>query len=376
LRIGIVGSYLWQAPVLEWQPQEMVYFTVRDFLRQHGLSRDSFDIVIGAASDMFDGRGISNAIVADALGANLKPESKVDEDGLAAAFYACLRLMAGEAQSALVVAYAKTSEPDIYWLENSVFDPFYLRPLGLDFATLAGLSAQAYLEAHGAAPECLARLVGKNYAAAAANPRVGAVTPVDEAAACAAAPVVGPLKQYDLARYGDGVCVMLLATEERAVRLNPRSAWILGFGAAQDAYYPGLRDLARSEAARRAARQAYAMAKIDDPRRIQVAEVTGAAAHEELLLAEALGLCPEGRAWEYVEKGYFGTDGHPALNPSGGCLPLYVPLVAGLSRLAEAALQVTGQAGPVQVPGVRLAVAHGSYGPCLQTNFVFVVGGE
>ena len=64
------------------------------------------------------------------------------------------------------------------------------------------------------------------------------------------------------------------------------------------------------------------------------------------------------------------------VNPSGGALCAHPIMGTGLIRLAETALQVTGQAGKRQVKGARLGMAHGASGQCLQSNGLMVVGGE
>jgi len=51
------------------------------------------------------------------------------------------------------------------------------------------------------------------------------------------------------------------------------------------------------------------------------------------------------------------------------------PLIpAGLVRLVEAFLQVKGKAQGHQVPGVKMALAHGADGPCGQGQCVMVIG--
>ena len=62
------------------------------------------------------------------------------------------------------------------------------------------------------------------------------------------------------------------------------------------------------------------------------------------------------------------------INPSGGVISSHAILAAGLARIAEATLQLRGEAGARQVDGVRTALAHGSQGACGQGHCVFVLG--
>jgi len=64
------------------------------------------------------------------------------------------------------------------------------------------------------------------------------------------------------------------------------------------------------------------------------------------------------------------------VNPSGGVLGAHAMLVAGLARVAEAALQLRGEAGAHQVEGARRALAHGTIGPCGQTHCVWILSGS
>ena len=84
---------------------------------------------------------------------------------------------------------------------------------------------------------------------------------------------------------------------------------------------------------------------------VDVAEIHAPYAHQEIILADALGL---------------GDD--VALNPSGGALAANPMMSAGLIRIGESARAVwSGQADR--------AVAHATSGPCLQQNLVCVLEG-
>jgi len=48
--------------------------------------------------------------------------------------------------------------------------------------------------------------------------------------------------------------------------------------------------------------------------------------------------------------------------------------VAGLTRVAEAALQLRGEAGDRQVQSARVALAHGVTGICGQHHCVIILG--
>jgi acetyl-CoA C-acetyltransferase len=117
------------------------------------------------------------------------------------------------------------------------------------------------------------------------------------------------------------------------------------------------------------------MAGISAPlKEIDVAEVYDAFSYMELMWMEGLGLAERGRAGSAIEAGLTQMNGALPVNPSGGVISSHAILAAGLARIAEATLQLRGEAGARQVDGARVALAHGSQGACGQGHCVFVLG--
>jgi acetyl-CoA C-acetyltransferase len=90
--------------------------------------------------------------------------------------------------------------------------------------------------------------------------------------------------------------------------------------------------------------------------------------------AEGLTFCEKGGGGRLTESGNTKMGGSMPMNPSGGCLSAHAVIAAGLIRMAEAALQVRGEAGNRQVEGVKTALAHGVNGPCGQSHCVWILG--
>lgn len=123
--------------------------------------------------------------------------------------------------------------------------------------------------------------------------------------------------------------------------------------------------------ARAAAQQVYAAAGVD-PRDIRVCELHDCFAHNELISYEALGLCPEGAAAQFVDDGDNTYGGRCVTNPSGGLLSKGHPLGAtGLAQCFELTQQLRGQAGARQVEGASVALQHnlGLGGACVVTLY-------
>jgi len=132
-----------------------------------------------------------------------------------------------------------------------------------------------------------------------------------------------------------------------------------------------MREVVGFSMAKAAARRVYERSGID-PRDVDVVELHDCFAQNELLSYEALGLCPEGGAEQFVEDGDNTYGGRFVTNPSGGLLSKGHPLGAtGLAQCTELVQQLRGTAGARQVDGARLALQHnlGLGGACVVTLY-------
>ena len=122
---------------------------------------------------------------------------------------------------------------------------------------------------------------------------------------------------------------------------------------------------------RAAAQQVYAASGIG-PEEVDVVELHDCFTVNEVISYEALGLCPEGGAEQFVWDGANTYGGQVVTNPSGGLLAKGHPLGAtGLAQCAELVWQLRGQAGSRQVEDARIALQHniGLGGACVVTLY-------
>jgi acetyl-CoA acetyltransferase len=107
-----------------------------------------------------------------------------------------------------------------------------------------------------------------------------------------------------------------------------------------------------------AAQAAYSEAGIG-PDDLDVVECQDTDAARELLSYEELGLCAKGEAARFLDMGVPDMTGRLPVNPSGGLLSKGEPLGASaLGQVVELVRQLRGHAGPRQVDGARLGLAH------------------
>jgi acetyl-CoA C-acetyltransferase len=354
---------------------DMAFEAVSDALDDAGLAIADIDNVITTSNDFFDGRTIACMAVGDASGAANKNVSCVEGDGTFGAFYGLARILSGAYGTTLVTAHSKGSESVSSLITNAAFDPIYERALGMDALTAAAMQAGAYLHRTGTTPAQLARVSVKNHGNARQNPRAQLPLKLTVADVLNSELIAGPLHKLDCSPVSDACCAVILAAAPRVKKARTKPVWIQGVNFCADAYFLGDRDLTRSPALVQAAKKAYAMAGVKDPKKdLHLAEVYDAFTYMELMWLEGLGLAPDGQAGKQLESGRFDLGGAFPVNPSGGLLAGHPVIAGGLIRIAEAVRQLRHEAGGYQVDGARRAVAHGINGICGQSHCVWVLG--
>ena len=356
---------------------DQVYRICKEVLDKAGMKREDVGTVISASSDVFHG-GVScaNAYYWDAGAGFLKNGSRQDGESLFAFYYGVLRILTGHYDTALILGVCKGSEnPENDMLTHFYTDPFYQRPLGMNETFAAALQMRQYLDKYDVTEEQCAEVVVKNLGNALRNPYAHIRKKVSVEDVMASKRIMDPLKQMECAPKSEGFVALLLASEEKARELTEKPVWLKGYGASMDTFYMGDRDLLSSQLTN-AAKKAYAMAGIADPKKeLDVAEITEPYAFQELLWYEGLGLCDQGEGGKFIESGTTRMEGEVPVNPSGGVLATNSYVSRGLYRIAEVTLQIKGQAGERQLDKkVNTGLAHGTHGFAGQCHAVAVLG--
>ena len=353
---------------------ELVHEAARKAMDDAGLDLNDIDNVVTTTNDFYDGRTIACMAVAEAAGAYGRDATNVEGDGTLSAFYGLMRTLSGVYETTMVTAHCKVSEGAPRKLFNQAFDPIYERLLGLDAISSCALQARTYMHRYGITEEQCARVSVKNHGNAKNNPYAHVALNISVKDVMKSPMLAEPIKRLDTSPISDGACAIILATENKARKMAKKPVWVRGVAHCADAYRLGERDLSCAVALEAADKNAYRMAGISDPsREIQVAEVYDAFSYMELMWYEGLGFCGPGEGGKMIDSGATRMGGRLPVNPSGGVLSAHSVQVAGLARIAEAVLQLRGEAGKRQVPGVKMALAHGVTGICAQTHCVWVL---
>jgi acetyl-CoA acetyltransferase len=342
---------------------EMLYPVVRQALADCGVGREAIDYQIAGSVDYMDGRPFGFVSALEVMGSwPPKQDLHLEMDAAFCAYYAWVRMQAGDCDTALVVGHGKTSEGDPNRVLNLQLDPYYQAAIGLDPTATAALQASAYMARAGKTDRDLAAIAARNRVAGARNPgnQVRDVVTADDLLRTPWA--VEPLRVSYLPPVGESATCMILAAEGKAEKMCDRPVWIHGVDHRIEMQTLGARDLTRSASAQRAAEKACALAGINTAAEVDVVELSAATPAEELILCEALGLDANAA--------------RPAINPSGGPLCGNPVMSTGLIRMGEVFYQLSGRADGRAVSGARRGVAHATQGHCLQHSIVWVLGTE
>ncbi len=377
-KVGIVG-YCQTSHVADIDKTRdmMVFETTKGALDNAGIQRDDVGTVINASNDMLDGRTISNVHVTMPQGGYLKDESKTEEDGTFAAYYAMMRVLAGTHDVGLVVAHTQGSTFNPHQVFSYMADPTFERQYDiLNDISMAALQARMYMSNNGISEEQVASVAAKNLRNAADNEKAQRKMPdvtLDEILRSKL--YYDPIRELTKSPISDGCAALVLASEDKAKEICDDPVWIEGVGSYQSPYLRD-RDMSRMKAVKEAAKRAYDRADIEDPfAEIDVAEISERFAHEELMLYEALDFCREGKGGALMDNCATYPGAELPVNPSGGALSADPITATGLIRMIEAVKQIKGEAGKHQVPVADKALVHGQTGLCAQSNMAYVLGG-
>ncbi len=364
------GDDLWYARF-----QNMLLPCFESIMEQTGVTFDmekGIRNVITCSDDVFDARTISNNGVTDVVGAQYRGEEKMAQESINGLGYAMACILSGHDDVILFMGHCKESQSESRRMNcNLAFDPFYCRPVGMDFINVNALQARAYMRKSGLTEEHLAKVVVRSRKNAKKNPFARDNAEVDEKAVMKSPFIADPIREMHYYPVTDWAYGMLLCCEERVKEFTDKPVWITGFGSCMDSYFLGDRDLTSNFSLKSAAERAYAKAGIKNPRKdIGLVELCDHSAYQLPMWAEGIGIADEGKGGTWIDDGGMETY---HVNQSGGMLNGNPLILGGAARAIECFQQLRGEAGERQVKGVKRALAHGTYGAAGQHQAVVIM---
>ncbi len=218
-------------------------------------------------------------------------------------------------------------------------------------------------ERFGTTPEHFAKIGWKNHKHSVNNPYSQFQDEYSLEDIKNAPQVFGPLTKLQCCPTSDGSGAAILASEDfvRKHGLQDRAIEIAGMAMTTDfpsSYEGSMIKMVGADMTQAAAKKVYEQSGIG-PENVDVVELHDCFSCNELITYEALGLCPEGKAGEFVDSGAQTYGGQVVVNPSGGLISKGHPLGAtGLAQCCELTWQLRGDAKKRQVEDASVALQH------------------
>ncbi|MDS2173740.1 thiolase domain-containing protein [Nesterenkonia sp. CL21] len=298
--------------------------------------------------------------------------------GAAALVAAIEKIEAGRARAVLVVGAERmtaTPGPEIHDILLSSAHRRTEESAG-SFAGIFAQLADLYAETFSDPREAMARIAAKNHRNAVDNPWAHLRRPLDRefcATESHANPsVVGRLLRTDCSLVSDGAAAVVVASADVARRAR-RAVRFRGRAQANDHLALARRsDPLEFAGAGAAFHGALAEARVSVGG-LDLIETHDCFTIAELLQYEAFGIAPRGRAGTALADGLTDRDGPLPVNPSGGLKAKGHPIGAtGVSQHVMASLQLTGEAGAMQIADAGVAAVF-TMGGSAVTNYASVL---
>ncbi len=348
-----------------------------------GIGADEIDSIhVGLFNAGFQKQDFPASLVLQADDAlRFKPATRVENacaTGSAAVHAALDKIAAKKSRFALVVGAEKMTATPGEQIGDILLNACYRKEeedVEGGFAGIFGKIAQSYFQQYGDKSEALARIAAKNHRNGVANPyaqmrkdlgfefcnQVSDKNPY----------VAGPLRRTDCSLVSDGAAALVLADVETALSMKKAVAFRAAVQV-NDFLPISRRDITKFEGCAEGWRQALAQSRLglDD---LSFVETHDCFTIAELVEYEAMGLTAPGEGHRAIDEGWTEKDGKLPINPSGGLKAKGHPIGAtGVSMHALTAMQLTGTAGDMQVPGVQLGGIFNMGGASV-ANFVSIL---
>lgn len=346
--------------------EELIAGVAADAIDDAGLRGDEIDeIFVGTFNPGLVEQDFASSLVLNGSpDLRFKPATRIENacaTGSAAVYQAARAVESKRARFALVIGVEKMTALDSASVGRALLKASYVeetRSIEGGFAGVFGQIASSYFQKYGDQSDALAGIAAKNHRNAVANPlahmrqdlgfefcrNVSDRNPV----------VAGPLKRTDCALISDGAAALVLTDAATALRMK-RAVALRAMCQTSDYLQLSRRpEITSFEGAARAWSGAMGQAGLTN-RDLDFIELHDCFTISELIQYEALGIAGRGEGARAIMDGTTEMTGELPVNPSGGLKARGHPVGAtGVSMLVNAAMQLTGSAGGMQIKNAAL----------------------
>jgi acetyl-CoA acetyltransferase len=240
--------------------------------------------------------------------------------------------------------------------------PEWQRKMGFNVQPASyAMGAVRYMEETGATEEDFARVTVKNRKNGVLNPNARFQKPVTMEEVLASRMVSKPLRLLHACPLADGGTAVILCSKDKlksTSKMVTVAASVLTSGTYGHVYGGGSVKIHTPDHVEFSMKQAKEMSGYG-PEDMDVVQAYDTMAPGELWDLEKMGFCGKGEAPRLLREGYFDINGKLPVNTDGGLMSRGHPLGAtALAQIIEIYRQIRDEAGPRQVPGAKIGLAH------------------
>ena len=346
--------------------ENMIADVVEKAIKHAEISVKDIDaIFVGTFNNGFQKQDFHGALPAVAqLDLRYIPAMRVENacaTGSAAIHTAMNTIEAKRAKTTLVVGVEKMTDTAPEKVGDILLGASYRPEEGNTeggFTGVFGKIAEAYFQKYGDKSDILAKIAAKNHRNGCSNPLAHMQKDLGFEFCNTVSDknpyVAQPLRRTDCSMVSDGAAALILQDFDLALSAK-RAIAFRARRHVNDILPLSKREKTEFEGARRAWSYALADAKI------KLNDLSFVETHDcftiaELIEYEAMGLTKIGEGFRAIEEGWVDKGGVLPINPSGGLKSKGHPVGAtGVSQHVMAAMQLTGEAGEMQIKDANLA---------------------
>lgn len=358
-----------QVPVAKTTDQSIRHLaagSVRAALADAQLDRVDALYVGNMLSGMLSQQQHLGALVADAAGLRGVEAATAEaacSSGAAAMRWGVMAIASGLYDAVVVAGVEKMTHTDRYETTRALaaasdWDTEGSR--GHNFVSLNAVLMQEYIERYRVNRSLFAAFAINAHHNALTNPNALFHKPVDVMAYEQSKVIHDPLRLYDASPICDGSAALVLVSGDgvgRSTNGRPPVRVVASTAATDSVGIADRRDRLVLDGVMSSSRRAYAQAGLglED---IDIFELHDAYTIMSVLVLESAGFARPGQGLWLGVDGEIGLQGRVPISTMGGLKARGHPVGAtGVYQLVELYLQLTGQAGPNQVPEARVAMA-------------------